>query len=68
MIESIQDLTDIELRVAVMGITGYSISGIAECLKIPEDKVNKTVNSINKKCARKNFAGSLFRLTQLNII
>lgn len=52
MIESINELSDLELRVAVMGINGYSINGIAECLNISRHKIQKAVDSINNKCEK----------------
>ena len=68
MIESINELSDLELRVAVMGINGYSINGIAECLKISRHKIQKAVDSINNKCEKNYFAGLLLELCRKNII
>ncbi|HIS37695.1 TPA: hypothetical protein IAC10_13905 [Candidatus Scatousia excrementigallinarum] len=68
MIESINELSDLELRVAVLGINGYSINGMAECLKISRHKIQKTIDSINNKCGKKYFAGSLLELSRQNIV
>lgn len=68
MIESINELSDLELRIAVMGITGYSENGIAKCLKLPENKIQQVINSINKKCEKSLFASSLLELCRKNII
>ena len=68
MIKSIQDLTDLELRIAVMGMNGYSTNEIAECLQISTYKVKKVKSSINKKCEQSEFYKSLAELISHNII
>lgn len=68
MIESIDELSDLELRIAVMGITGYSENGIAKCLKLSDNKIQQAIDSINKKCEKSFFASSLLELCRKNII
>ena len=68
MIESVQDLTDLELRIAIMGMNGYSTREIAECLQISKYQVTKAKYSINKKCEKPEFYASLSELISYNII
>lgn len=68
MITTIQDLTDIELRIAVMGMNGYSIREIAGCLNISKYRIAKVKASINKKCEKSDFYDSISVLIDYNII
>lgn len=68
MITSIQELTDIELRVVILSVTGHGENSIAENLNISDKEVVDVINSINKKCLSEHLAASLLKLLRFNII
>lgn len=59
MIKSIQELTDLELRVLILKVTGNSSKDITQCLKISDYKLRKIISEINT---------SIVKLTRANII
>lgn len=68
MIKSITDLSDMELRIAVLGRTGHSIRRMALCLNITTYQVRKIQASINKKCGKSNFDDSIDYMAGMDII
>lgn len=68
MILSIKELTDIELRVIILSVTGHGKKSIAESLNISDEKVSDVINSINCKCNAEYLGLSLLKLLQSNII
>lgn len=68
MITSIQELTDIELRVIIMSVTGHGYKLIAEDLNLSEEYISDVINSINRKCNAVCLGASLLKLLQFNII
>ncbi|MBO8430073.1 hypothetical protein IAC76_01665 [Spirochaetes bacterium] len=68
MIESIQDLTEMELRVVVMNTTGYTRERITNLLNISESELRKILASVNQKCETKNIDEALNKMSYQNII
>ncbi len=68
MIKSIQELTDLELRVLILKVTGNSSKDITKCLKISDYKLRKIISEINSKCETDNLITSIVKLTKANII
>lgn len=68
MITSISQLSDLELRILIMLVSGYTRKEIKQELSVSLNTISKAIQDINRRCETNNILVAISKLAKNNII
>lgn len=68
MIKSINDLTDLELRIVILIANGYSMQEASKFLNVSYYQIKKNVDAIKEKCESNTMISAVSAMSKNNII